>query len=37
MSDNAFVDSNIWLYAFFLRDGEALHERAKALIEIPLR
>ncbi|MDP2828806.1 MAG: PIN domain-containing protein [Sulfuricellaceae bacterium] len=38
MSDNAFVDSNIWLYAFFLRDGEeALHERAKALIEMPLR
>ncbi len=38
MSDNAFVDSNIWLYAFFLRPGEeALHERAKKLIEMPLR
>lgn len=38
MSDNAFVDSNIWLYAFFLRPGEeALHERAKKLIEVPAR
>lgn len=38
MSDNAFVDSNIWLYAFFLRPGEeALHERAKKLIEMPAR
>ncbi len=38
MSDNAFVDSNIWLYAFFLRPGEEpLHERAKALIDMPIR
>lgn len=38
MSDNAFVDSNIWLYAFFLRTGEEpLHERAKALIDMPVR
>jgi predicted nucleic acid-binding protein len=33
MSDKAFVDSNIWLYAFFLRLDEAQrHESAKALI-----
>lgn len=38
MSDNAFVDSNIWLYAFFLRPGEEpLHERAKTLIDMPVR
>jgi predicted nucleic acid-binding protein len=38
MSDNAFVDSNIWLYAFFLRPGEAQrHENAKALIDAPMR
>jgi predicted nucleic acid-binding protein len=38
MSDNAFVDSNIWLYAFFLRPGEAQrHENAKALIDTPSR
>lgn len=38
MNDNAFIDSNIWLYAFFLRPGEAQrHERAKALIDIPVR
>jgi len=22
MSDRAFVDSNLWIYAFFLRPGE---------------
>lgn len=38
MSDNAFVDSNIWLYAFFLRPGEEQrHENAKALISAPIR
>jgi predicted nucleic acid-binding protein len=38
MSDNAFVDSNIWLYAFFLRPGEEQrHENAKALIDTPIR
>lgn len=38
MSDNAFVDSNIWLYAFFLRPGEGQrHENAKALIDTPMR
>ena len=37
MSDKAFVDSNLWLYAFALRPGEeARHERAKALIEAPV-
>lgn len=38
MSDNAFVDSNIWLYAFFLRPSEEQrHENAKALIGAPIR
>lgn len=38
MNDSGFVDSNIWLYAFFLRPGEeARHERARALIEAPCR
>lgn len=38
MSDKAFVDSNIWLYAFFLRPGEEQrHESAKALIAMPTR
>lgn len=36
MSDKAFVDSNIWLYAFALRPGEeARHERARVLVEAP--
>ena len=34
MSDKAFIDSNIWLYAFILRaDEETKHTRASALIE----
>lgn len=38
MSDKAFVDSNIWLYAFFLRPGEERrHESAKTLIDMPIR
>jgi predicted nucleic acid-binding protein len=38
MSDKAFVDSNLWLYAFALRPGEEVrHERAKVLIEAPVR
>lgn len=38
MSAEAFVDSNLWLYAFFLRPGEEeRHERARALIEAPVR
>jgi predicted nucleic acid-binding protein len=37
MSDKAFVDSNLWLYAFALRPGEEVrHERAKALIKAPV-
>lgn len=38
MSDKAFIDSNLWLYAFVLRPGEeARHEKARALIETPVR
>ncbi len=38
MRDKAFVDSNLWLYAFVLRPGEeARHEKARALIEAPVR
>jgi len=38
MSVKAFVDSNLWLYAFALRPREELrHERAKTLIEAPVR
>ena len=38
MSDKAFIDSNLWLYAFALRLGEeARHEQARALIEAPAR
>ena len=38
MSDRAFVDSNLWLYAFALRPGEEpRHEKARALIEAPVR
>lgn len=38
MTDKAFVDSNLWLYAFALRPGEEVrHERAKVLIEAPVR
>jgi predicted nucleic acid-binding protein len=38
MSVNVFVDSNLWLYAFALRPGEeARHERARELIEAPVR
>lgn len=34
MSDSAFVDSNLWLYAFVMRPGEELkHVRAAALVE----
>ena len=34
MSDNVFVDSNIWLYAFILRPGEeSKHARALPLVE----
>jgi len=38
MSAKAFIDSNLWLYAFVLRPGEeARHEQARALVEAPLR
>ena len=34
MSDKAFIDSNLWLYAFIERPGEETkHARAAALIE----
>lgn len=34
MSDNVFVDSNLWLYAFILRPGEeSKHARALPLVE----
>ena len=34
MSDRAFIDSNLWLYAFILRPGEETkHARASAIIE----
>ena len=34
MSDNVFVDSNLWLYAFVVRPGEeSKHARALPLVE----
>ncbi len=38
MSDRAFVDSNIWLYALVLNPGEEdRHRQARVLIDAPLQ
>ena len=38
MSDSAFVDSNVWLYALVLRPGEEnRHQQARGLIDAPLQ